>query len=376
MKISHFNPPANQDDFGSPDLLKKYSDYVSSNFNQSIAEIKAVLSRHHAGQPQFYNPLENENSAPDALLMIPWNGFPRRFLKAAAGGKTDYASAEPDQLAQSDGQQFRQQDEYLEWFVHRDDQGKITRIDFTCEAYDYFEFLASLNPNAVVTLYANHIAPGVSENNLKAELFPNGIYNSWNAFNTIKGAMHLTHPANALGAEIKLAADATVRRDNGSGEPTSPATLIQCAQFGDGDRNSDPAIGYKINQKARDGYLITLTDPVGLYMIDFDDRGWNFADGTSASGFMTIIRGRPGRAIRAIYELPSALKAQGRTISDIQIGGVPIEYGGQIAEHVTMGIEGAACLKDSVHNSLVPCSPIRAATEVASGLIKPMKRTR
>ncbi|WP_323074084.1 hypothetical protein [Mycetohabitans endofungorum] len=376
MKISHFNPPANQDDFGSPDLLKKYSDYVSRNFNRSIAEIKAVLSRHHAGKPQFYNPMENGNSADDTLEMIPWNGFPRRFLNAAASGETDYVSAEPDRLAQNDGKQFRQQDEYLEWFVHRDGQGKIIRIDFTCEAYDYFEFLASFSPKAVVNLYANHIAPGVSENDLKAELFPNGVYNSWNAFNTTKGAMHLTHPANALGAEIKLAADATVRRNNGSGEPTSPAKLIQCAQFGDGDRNSDPAIGYKINRIARDGYLITLTDPVGLYMIDFDDRGWTFADGTSASGFMTIIRGKPGKAIRAIYELPSALKTQGKTISDIQIGGVPIEYGGQIAEHVTMGIEGAACLKDSVHNSLVPCGPIPEDTEVASGLIKPMKRTR
>ncbi|WP_338927557.1 hypothetical protein IHE33_15730 (plasmid) [Mycetohabitans endofungorum] len=376
MKISHFNPPANQDDFGSPDLLKKYSDHVSRNFNRSIAEIKAFLSRHHAGKPQFYNPLENGNSADDTLVMIPWNGFPRRFLNAAASGKTDYVSAEPDQLVQSNGKQFRQQDEYLEWFVHRDDQGKIIRVDFTCEAHDYFEFLASLKPDAVVTLYANHVAPGVPENDLKAELFPNGEYNRGNAFNTTKGAMHLTHPANALSAEIKLAADATVRRKKGSGEPTSPAELIQCAEFGESYRNSDPAIGYEINQKARDGYLITLTDPVGLYMIKFDDRGWTFADGTSASGFMTIIRGKPGKAIRAIYELPSALKAQGMTISDIQIGGVPIEYGGQIAEHVTMGIEGAACLEGSVHNSLAPCGSIPKVTEVASGLIKPMKRTR
>jgi len=375
MKIERFNPPANQDDFGSPELLVEYSKYLSADFDKSISAISAVLTKYHAGHPQIYNPLTQGIEAADTLATIGWNGFPRRFISGGGVGMPDYASAEPSNLAQSDGVQFRQEDEYLEWFVHRDQNSKIVRVDFTCEAYDYFVYLANTKPEAVVQLYTKYVAPDLSPSQVKSIIFKGKEYNPWNDLNLLKGAMHLTHPANALGAEIKLAADATLRRNSaGNGEPTSPSALITCAKFGDARRNSDPKIGYEVNQLARAGYMITLTDPVGLYMIDFSDAGWTFSDGSPATGFMKIVRGRQGKAIRAVYELSDTLKAAGKTVSDILIGGVPISFGGQIAEHITMGIEGAACLPGSVANKLVPCGPVPDITPTQGALLQPKSR--
>jgi hypothetical protein len=378
VKISQFSPPALVDDFGSAALLKNYSDHISADFDQSIAAVLSVLNKHHAGQCQFYNPITNGLSDPDTLASIVWNGFPRVFGPKHPGDKPNYKGAEPapGNLPNNGGIQFRPQDEYLEWFVHRDQNKKIIAVDFTCEAYDYYEFLASVNKAAVVKLYQTYIDPGIQEK----DLFTQGQYNPWNSANLRMGAMHLTHPANALEAEIKLAADATVRRQNPAGqEPATAPDLIKCAQFGDGGRNSDPKIGFEVNHLARAGFAITLTNPVGLYMVGFDDAGWQFADGTIASGFMKFTRGKPGKAIRGRFELPANLKAQGRTVSDIQIGGANIEFGGQIAEHITMGIEGAACRPGSLNTKLVPCGevvPEHAVAVAALAAKAPRRRSR
>jgi len=354
MKYPQFSAPALVDDFGDAALLKKYSDHINADFDQSIGAVQSILTSHHAGPCQFYNPVTHGLTDPDTRQTISWNGFPRVFGPRHPGEGPDYAGAEPATLPTQDGIRFRPQDEYLEWFVHRDANKKIIKVEFTCEAYDYFAFLASVKPDAVVKLYQTHIDAGIK----KSDLFSQSAYNPWNAINLDRGAMHLTHPANALGAEIKLAADATVRRNSSGHEPATAPDLIQCAQFGDARRNSDPKIGFSVNQLARGGFAITLTDPVGLYMVDFDDAGWRFADGTPATGFYTIVRGKPGSAIRAVFELPAALKAKGLTVSDIRIGGTPINFGGQIAEHITMGIEGAACRQGSINNGLIPCGEV------------------
>lgn len=354
MKYQKFSPPAFVDDFGDSALLKKYSDHITADFDQSIAAVQTILTKHNANQCQFYNPVTHGLTDPDTRQSITWNGFPRVFGPKHPGGKPNYSGAEPATLPTYKGNRFRPQDEYLEWFVHRDANKKIIKVEFTCEAYDYYEFLASVKPDAVVNLYQTHIDPNIK----KSDLFSQGAYNPWNAVNLDKGAMHLTHAANALGAEIKLAADATVRRNSNGQEPANAAALIQCANFGDFRRNSDPKIGFSINQLARSGFAITLTDPVGLYMVDFDDTGWQFSNGTPATGFFRIVRGTPGKAIRVVFELPPEIKAKGLTVSDIRIGGTPIEYGGQIAEHITMGIEGAACRQGSIKDDPVPCGEV------------------
>ncbi len=56
--------------------------------------------------------------------------------------------------------------------------------------------------------------------------------------------------------EVFLAATATVRRRRQHGaELTSAIPLINCAQYGDASRNSDPAIGAAVN-RGRAGTLL------------------------------------------------------------------------------------------------------------------------
>ena len=71
--------------------------------------------------------------------------------------------------------------------------------------------------------------------------------------------MHLTHRANTLGAEIALAADATVQFQVAPAPAaTFPFRLICCAQFGGENRSSDPLIGAGVNGLAHSGLAITL----------------------------------------------------------------------------------------------------------------------
>ena len=75
-------------------------------------------------------------------------------------------------------------------------------------------------------------------------------------------------------------ADATVLYRNGRGEPVvEPSALICCAGYGGPDRNSDPTIGATVNALARLGAMITLPNPVGLYMDHIDLSGWQAPDG-------------------------------------------------------------------------------------------------
>src|SRR5262249_14997432 len=158
--------------------------------------------------------------------------------------------------------------------------------------------------------------------------------NVLNHWNTADGAMHLTEPANNLFAEVQLAADATVRRkDNAGVEITSAIPLTRCAQFGDEGRNSDPAIGAGVNGFVRQGRMVTLANPVGLYIDPLDDSGFHLPDGSAATGWFRILRGVKGRTLRAVFEPPAG---SAFTVSDVTIGGVPIQFGGQIAQKITM----------------------------------------
>src|SRR5260221_647329 len=160
--------------------------------------------------------------------------------------------------------------------------------------------------------------------------------------------MHLTHSANNLFAEVFLAASATVRRQQQGAEITSSIPLIDCAQYGDPARNSDPNIG------------IAVANPVGLYMASFDGSGLSL-NGNPAGGFFTVVRGQFPLALRAVYQLPPDLAASGLTVSDVKIGGKNIEFGGELAERITMHLIGAASVAQTVHNTPAPCGPIQQA---------------
>jgi hypothetical protein len=349
-RFNIFDPPGNNPDFaGNADIAGDWSTNMSGLFDMTIASVNAYLANHGGGVCQFYNPVTNGRAAPDlaaATTDIPWNGFPKRHGSTGPGAPPDYAAAERPIAAG----QNREQDEYLEWFVNRQN-GKIVSVHFTCEAWDYFEFLGGAAPDKVLELYRTYVSPQVQ----MADLFPGGpgaAYDRLNKWNTAAGAMHLTHSANNLFAEVFLAGTATVRRSQHGAEITQSIPLIRCGQYGDETRNSDPAIGAAVNGLCRQGRHLTLANPVGLYMASFNGAGIT-VNGTPAGGFFKVMRGAFPLALRAVYELPPELAAQGLTVSDVKVGGTPLQFGGQLAERVTMHIAGVASVAQDIHDSPV-----------------------
>lgn len=347
-KYDTFSAPGNNPDFeDNNDLATEWTTHMSDVFEESVASVSEYLSRNGGGTCQFYNPVLSGRSDPDlpsSASDIPWNGFPKRHGAPGPGQAPNYGAAEmPIQAGNN-----RDQDEYLEWFVNKKD-GKIVSIHFTCEAWDYFQFLATKAPQKVLQLYRTYISSAVQMDDLFPD-GPDGEYDKLNKWNTELGAMHLTHPANNLFAEVFLAASPTVRRFQHGAEITQSIPLIKCGKYGDDTRNSDPAIGAAVNGLAREGRHITLANPVGLYMSSFNGSGLSL-NGQPAGDFFTVVRGAFPLALRAVYELPPELAAKGLTVSDVKIGTKGIQFGGQIAERITMHIAGIASVVRDIQNT-------------------------
>ncbi len=348
MRITQFDTPGNNGDLvASVKLARNWSDQLSSNFDQGVQRVQAKLAGHSGAVSQYYNPVTHGSAAPDLALpsgVITWNGFPRKFLGASPGVPPNFSGAEPAIVAG----QTRPQDEYLEWHVIRTN-GKITSVQFTSEGYDYYQFLGANAPDILLGLYRKFIDPSIQ----LADLMTNGEYDISNKWNTESGAMHLTQSANNLFAEVILGADATVRRkDNQGHEVTSAIPLTRCSQFGDPQRNSDPAIGAGVNGLARQGRMVTLADPVGLYIDNLDDSGFRLPNGDSTTGWFKRLRGSDGHTIRAVFEPPDGSPF---TVSNVTIGDTAIIFGGQIAQHITMKLVGVASVSTSIHNPLIAC---------------------
>jgi hypothetical protein len=347
MQIARFDAPGRNGDFaGNAALAARWSARMSNNFDQAVADVTGSLTA-TGGTPQFYNPVTNGSTAPDAAPpagKITWNGFPRKFLGSGPGVQPNFAGAEPALAAGAP----RPQDEYLEWFVTRA-AGKITQVVFTCEGWDYYEFLGAEAPDILVRLYQTFVNPAI----VRADLFTGTRYNRLNRFNTSEGAMHLTERANNLFAEVFLAAQSTVRRRRGTVEVTGGAPLCTCGGLGDPRRNSDPTIAAAVNGLARQRRRITLADPVGLYIDKLDMASFRLPNGSRLPAtWFRVLRGAAGFTLRAVFAPPPGSPL---TVSDIRIGGTPIQFGGQIAQNITMRISGVASVAQTINNQRIPC---------------------
>ena len=237
------------------------------------------------------------------------------------------------------------QDEYCEWSVTRDANNNITSVMFTCENPDYWFTLWQVDPNAVLGIYQQLVSSAAQLQDLYL-LDANGkpvnnpltgqpAYNPLNKWNSgtvttpgvSGGAVHLTSPPNTLGAEIYLAAAATLMRDVSSYDAQS---MICCSKYGQPFRNSDPHIGFLANQTVvNTGDTISLQDPVGLYIQEPDFSTYSTPDNTSAQDFWTIVRGHSSQILHAVFAVPAA---KGYTVSDISINGQKIAWAGQIVQ--------------------------------------------
>ena len=367
MPLTRFDPPAGIGDLGAEPLRKAWSDKISSMINTNKSQLQASLG---ANLPQFFNEITDPKNMADRVEQdIIWQGFPRLLEKQFGENTTAaFKRAEDD----TPGATVRKaaQDEYLEWHVTRDNTPakKIVRVEFTCEGPEYWQFLAQKAPDKVVALYKKHVSPSV----VRADLFtPAGAYKPLNKWNTGSGAMHLIQPNNTLGAEVNIGAFATIKRKHADGSPITDADeLIRCAQFGAPGRASDPHIGDIVNGLARQGYSITIKNPIGLYIHKIDLTGFKKPDGAQITPtYFRITRGSDGQGLRAIFEVPAGETSGGQpfTVSDISIGGVKIAFGGHIAKHISLKLTGVAVEKGKINNPLFACAGANVSPVAGAG---------
>jgi hypothetical protein len=257
-------------------------------------------------------------------------------------------------------------DEYCEWSITWKDNkpgSTIQSVAFTCENPAYWFTLWNQDPQVVLKLYQAYVDPAVQLEDLYL-CYPDGspnagqvvvdpttgnpAYNPTNKWNygtqhlpgVSGGAMHLTSPPNTLSAEIYLAAASTIQRTGIP--PNNKQALICCSQYGQSFRNSDPNIGGSGNGVAAT-QLLSLADPVGLYIQTPNWSLYQTPDGTPASDFWTVTRGavdpnggdNTDSILHAVFEVPAS-KSYG--INDIKILDTstgqyqPILWVGQIAQ--------------------------------------------
>lgn len=384
-------------------------------FNQMSIEGNPWSVENDHDRNWYYNPL-SEIPPGDKTPPVPiiWTSFPNRILRYfAKSERSPYALSQqqlyalvdqgnlPDVHAFADGfpniptdvcgfLNWRQPisqwqpfgpggprgwlDEYCEISVKRNSAGKITRIMFTCENPEYWFTLWNVDPQRVCDIYNELIFPG-QKGKVKLEdlylqdsagdtptdpLTGRPFYNPLNKWNygtvgtdSSGGAIHLTSPPNAVFAEIYLAAAATLQR-NLPDSKWDEQSMICDAVYGSIFRNSDPNIGFSVNQLVRlFNVKGTLTNPPSLYMQMPDFSNFETPDGTDAKEFWTLNRGltnaeassRAGceygydLGLHATFEVPAD---KGYTVSDIKLGGSEIAYASQMLEviHVALAADG------------------------------------
>lgn len=361
-----YQAPAALNDFkGHPDEvlhLQGWSDMIHGNFEREISKLRTALGQN----PLFFTEAVNAIPAKVVTTPVPWVGFPRiheltsngnrQTMLAQAEQRNSFTLGFTDKLMTTPVDvSFRQQDEYLEWVLVKQGE-KTVRFVFTAEGPEYWEFLAGADKQVVINLYTLFCARVVTWSELSWDhevwvkdpetgqpvlLYGKGDYNPYNKVNLEECAAHLTHPANTLGAEINLAARATVQRtDRTGGLVTERRRLACCSNFGDPNRNSDPAIGAAVNQTVRGGVSLTLANPVGLYVRSFDESRIADSQGNALPGWWNVVRGQSGRVLRAEFRPPA-----GSTLSldDVRVGNnEQLKFGGQLAELINMVIYARA----------------------------------
>jgi hypothetical protein len=337
-KISQFAPPGNVTDLSAP-LAASWSTKISGFLDQEVSS----LSTNHGLQPQFYNPSKLDVSG--TPTPISWQAFPQ-IIELRFG----------DDLQEM----FRQaesrdnQDEYLEWAVIRQD-GKITKVMFTCEGPEYWKHVAG-DKTLLTKLYSDIVGQQVPQSEL---LTADGTYAPRNSFN-MKHAVHLIQRNNTLEAEIDIAAQATIIRRHGNHDPVTDLNeLINCSGFGVADRHSDPHIGEVVNGVARQGCSLTLLNPIGLYIDGLphptNDLGIKKPGGGAVGpDYWTPVRGDSDHILRAVFAAPMGQPAVG----DLEIGGKKIEFGGQIVKAgrgMKVKLTGVVGRPGVFHNHSFPC---------------------
>lgn len=314
--LTRFDTPASVRDLpaGSP-FYDTWSDFLESGLITTAGTGTAT--------GEFYDASEVDVNVLAERALV-WMAFPRQVLvKHRDDRRAAFVEADADVA-------FRDpQNEYCEWHVTRNAAGKITKVVFVTESPEYWDHLWADNPTTVVNLYKTLVDPAVSEADLRVG-GPGSAYNKRNPFNTTNGIVHLIQSINTLTAALGLARGSVNTGAARDGYETPPPNL---------KTSVDPRVIFDIGALARTGLSLTLRDPIGLYITGYDDTGWTKPNGSPVGDYWHIVRGSPGQILRLEYWVPPG---SGFVVGDIRIGGRRIEWGGQIAEHVTCTVGGVA----------------------------------
>lgn len=328
MALANFDPPGFLDDL-TPQQQTAWSEWISDQIDSAIAGDPVGLE-FDAPRAQFFNATQVDFAADLTTLAIEWTAFPRNVQINSISDRQRWRRAESSRDVQ---------DEYCEWSVERDPHtDKITRVTFTCEGPEYWQFLAATSPQKTLALYQEFVSPSVTLADL---LSASGQYNPRNRWNnsTTNGVMHLIQVNNSLGAEIELAGGSSVVRSRDGQLLTGERELIDCGRYGGAERHSDPRIGAEVNSLTRQKADVTLANPVGLYFSKLITVGWEVPGDEDAQNFWKYVRGADGHPVRAVYEVPAD---RGFMVGDIKIDGRQIEFGAQIADKIKIKLTGAA----------------------------------
>jgi hypothetical protein len=345
--------PGNVKDFEADTQRQQWAQHLSDEIDQAIAGISGCVP-----SPQYVNPAIVDVSA-FQRTPIHWPGFPKLAYAEFPTRQEAYAAV--DQPSVVKGKKLTGgrllQDEYLEWFIHRDGNGKIVAVDFTTETQEYWTFLFSQSKDLAARKYSEILGVQVQVADISDAA---GRYNPFNRFNTTDGIIHLIQRNNTLPAELDIAAQATRPRIDGAGQITTD--VVSCSHcgspggLGEAGRNSDPTIAQSVNGVAATGSLLTIPDPVGLYIQGLDTTGWTGPGGIQPAACWAVSRGNP--AVRASLIVPA-----GHTLDEFQIGGISITYAGQIADKISVFLTAAFGAPNAV--PLPPPAPCAAAVPAA-----------
>lgn len=380
-----FSTPAGIQDFANePDkqeaLNKLWSENLNGFTNQGI-QSNQWNTENTPIATNYFNPVNNNNAEGTPPVEVTrWRAFPGRlgfnfpnvsndpndeeniFKIADTGIMPGGISPDPCNSSQAaDPIPYFPygprgwQDEYCEWAVTRNEEGKITRIDFTCENPEYWNSLWQIDPHKVLALYQsilNKPQIKLADLSLEGVIDPSTgrpVYNPLNKWNsgTISnsekgGAIHLTSTPNTIQTEIGLGATSTVLRNNpatGNTKWKKDNDLLCFAQLGQAHRNSDPSIALAVNNFVNDKYAVTIANPPGLYMQTPDFSAYKTPDNTDAASFWTVKRGGSdikvnGQTLSGDYFLHATFEVpadKDYTVEDIKIDNKNIKWGSQVA---------------------------------------------
>ncbi|TDN87786.1 hypothetical protein [Microbacterium sp. BK668] len=301
MALARFSPPGGIDDSGGdPEFLGRWDELVSGLI---------AASTELSGRGAYVNPALGEIPR-ERQRALTWTGLSRPLLvEHRDHRRAAYAAAE-DRAVQI---------EYLEWHVERRD-GKISAVTFTCETPEYWRLLAEIHPDVVLERYRQLVSPDVR----REELYPGGEYDPGNRWNTTDGAVHYVMPINSMRDLLGVSQEIEPSQHADDGYDALPYSR---------KTGADARIDFDLWAMSRQGLRIATDDPPGISMIGWDDSGWTRPDGRPVGDYWTIVRGVRGAALRVVYRVPAS---EGFVVGDLSIGGRPVEFGAQIAEHITV----------------------------------------